>query len=80
MGTMEYIQEWSEILPGAGGGTNGEAYYNNFMIPFGKSIVVTAQHLGGEFGGFYMVRFNTSISCLQRRPDCARDAKQAAEH
>ena len=49
-------------MAGAGGGSNGEAYYNNFMIPFGKSIVVTVQHLGGEFGGFYMARHYSSVS------------------
>ena len=42
-------------MTGAGGGSNGEAYYNNFLIPFGKSIVITAQRPSGSYNGFWMV-------------------------
>lgn len=40
---------------GAGNPGNGEAYYVNILIPFGSSIVVTVQHLTGNFDGFYMI-------------------------
>eukprot|EP00658_Telonema_sp_P-2_P047480 TRINITY_DN3611_c0_g1_i2.p1 TRINITY_DN3611_c0_g1~~TRINITY_DN3611_c0_g1_i2.p1 ORF type:complete len:317 (+),score=85.44 TRINITY_DN3611_c0_g1_i2:166-1116(+) len=39
---------------GAGRG-QGQAWFNNFKIPFGKSIRVTAQHRTGSFPGFYMI-------------------------
>jgi hypothetical protein len=36
------------------GATDG-AWFNNFKIPFHKSIMITTQHLYGDYGGFYMI-------------------------
>jgi hypothetical protein len=41
---------------GAGGGSNGQAYYVNVMVPFTQSITITAQHLVQNYSAFYMVR------------------------
>jgi hypothetical protein len=38
-----------------GKGAKDGAWYNNFKIPFQKSIRVTIQHVSGNFGGFYMI-------------------------
>eukprot|EP01064_Diplonema_japonicum_P020459 TRINITY_DN2991_c1_g2_i1.p1 TRINITY_DN2991_c1_g2~~TRINITY_DN2991_c1_g2_i1.p1 ORF type:complete len:432 (+),score=92.86 TRINITY_DN2991_c1_g2_i1:74-1369(+) len=41
---------------GAGNGGNGQAWFNNFRIPFTKSIRVTLHHQSGApFGGFYFI-------------------------
>lgn len=41
---------------GAGNGAKaGQAWFNNFKIPFGKSIRVTIQHKKGEYNGFYLI-------------------------
>lgn len=38
-----------------GKGAADGAWFNNFRIPFQKSIRITAQHLLGNYGGFYMI-------------------------
>jgi hypothetical protein len=38
-----------------GKGARDGSYNINFKIPFQKSIVVTAYHLSGTYGGFYMI-------------------------
>ena len=40
---------------GAGKGGNGQAWFNNFKIPFQKSVRVTVQHASKDFGGFYII-------------------------
>eukprot|EP00656_Telonema_subtile_P053646 TRINITY_DN7822_c0_g1_i3.p1 TRINITY_DN7822_c0_g1~~TRINITY_DN7822_c0_g1_i3.p1 ORF type:complete len:480 (-),score=120.61 TRINITY_DN7822_c0_g1_i3:112-1551(-) len=47
---------WGTKWIGLGAGKGqGQAWFNNFKIPFGKSIRVTAQHRTGSFGGFFMI-------------------------
>eukprot|EP01116_Phalansterium_solitarium_P006355 TRINITY_DN18652_c0_g1_i1.p1 TRINITY_DN18652_c0_g1~~TRINITY_DN18652_c0_g1_i1.p1 ORF type:complete len:434 (-),score=119.58 TRINITY_DN18652_c0_g1_i1:18-1319(-) len=38
-----------------GKGAADGAWFNNFRIPFQKSIKVTVQHMTGSYGGFYMI-------------------------
>jgi len=38
-----------------GKGANSGSWFNNFLIPFQKSIKVTVQHQNGNYGGFYMI-------------------------
>lgn len=38
-----------------GKGAADGAWNFNFRIPFGKSVIVTAQHTTGNYGGFYMI-------------------------
>lgn len=38
-----------------GKGSNNAGWFNNFRIPFQKSIVVTIQHLSGDHHGFYLI-------------------------
>jgi len=38
-----------------GKGAKDGSWFNNFRIPFQKSVRVTVQHLTGSFGGFYII-------------------------
>ena len=38
-----------------GKGADDAGWYNNFRIPFQKSIVVTVQHKFDDYPGFYMI-------------------------
>ncbi|KAH3756429.1 DUF2961 domain-containing protein [Pelomyxa schiedti] len=38
-----------------GKGANSGSWFNNFIIPFKSSIVVTVQHTVADYGGFYMI-------------------------
>ena len=44
--------KWAGLGAGKGG---GQAWFNNYKIPFGSSIRVTVQHRSASFGGFYVI-------------------------
>uniref|UniRef100_A0A914DUT4 Uncharacterized protein n=1 Tax=Acrobeloides nanus TaxID=290746 RepID=A0A914DUT4_9BILA len=53
VGYYDYHGPWGTKWFGKG--ANDAGWFNNFRIPFQKSIVVTVQHLYGNFSGFYMI-------------------------
>ena len=45
-----------------GKGADDAGWFNNFKIPFQKSLAVTTQHLYGNYTGFFIiVRGSTNI-------------------